>query len=459
MTAKINAYHPAACHRMPRYGDAEPVSLDQTYHQHVTRLMANTHALLTEQSLDGVLIFSGRPRRRFLDDHDFPFVANPHFNAWLPLPRHANGALLIRPGQRPVLYYFNPDDFWHLPAGTPRGSWTDCFDIVDISHLAQIGTLLPKRQHLAFIGEEADLAQHWGIDAVNPPALLHALSWQRAIKSDYEIACIRQANQRAVLGHRAAERAFRNGDSEFAIQQVYLAATQHGESELPYGNIIALNEHGAVLHYQQRDRQAPETRHGFLIDAGADCHGYAADITRTYAAQPGLFGDLILALDAAQLALIDRIRPGSSFVDLHQSMHLTIGELLHRFDLVRASAESLVDNGITRLFYPHGLGHLLGLQVHDVGGLQSDAAGTPLPPPAAHPFLRLTRPLEAGMVVTIEPGLYFIPSMLEKLRRSPVRVNWQAIDNLRKYGGIRIEDNIVLHEDKTENLTREAFQG
>ncbi|MOA46834.1 Xaa-Pro dipeptidase [compost metagenome] len=113
---------------------------------------------------------------------------------------------------------------------------------------------------------------------------------------------------------------------------------------------------------------------------------------------------------------------------------------------------------MTNAFFPHGLGHFLGLQVHDAGGFMQDERGTHLPAPEQFPYLRCTRVMEVGQVFTIEPGLYFIDSLLEPLRQSEQgkRVNWNKVEALRPFGGIRIEDNIVLHGDGVENLTRQA---
>jgi len=117
----------------------------------------------------------------------------------------------------------------------------------------------------------------------------------------------------------------------------------------------------------------------------------------------------------------------------------------------------MVARRVTDAFLPHGLGHLLGLQVHDVGGGLKSRGGGELARPKRFPRLRLTRPLEAGMVVTIEPGLYFIDSLLARLRRRRVgrRVNWRKLADLRAYGGIRIEDNVLVTATGHRNLTRE----
>ena len=126
---------------------------------------------------------------------------------------------------------------------------------------------------------------------------------------------------------------------------------------------------------------------------------------------------------------------------------------------IRMSAESAVESGVSSAFFPHGLGHGIGLQVHDVAGFQQGELGGTIPKPPGHPYLRLTRTLEPGMVTTIEPGLYFIDMLLAELRQKPVAkdVAWDKVDAFRKYGGIRIEDDVVCTDGEPENLTRDAF--
>ena len=126
---------------------------------------------------------------------------------------------------------------------------------------------------------------------------------------------------------------------------------------------------------------------------------------------------------------------------------------------MRCSADAAYELGLSRTFMPHGLGHLLGVQTHDVGGWQTRPEGGETPPPDAHATLRLTRTIEPGMVFTIEPGLYFIPMLLSRLRTeaSAREVNWPKVEAMTPCGGARIEDNVLVLEDGVRNLTREAF--
>jgi Xaa-Pro dipeptidase len=125
---------------------------------------------------------------------------------------------------------------------------------------------------------------------------------------------------------------------------------------------------------------------------------------------------------------------------------------------VRCSADEAVASGLTRVFLPHGLGHLLGLQVHDAGGHQKDPSGAVRDPPPQDPFLRLTRVLQPGFVVTIEPGMYFIPALLRPaLAQHEDKLNRALLERLLPFGGIRIEDDVEVTLEGSKNLTREAF--
>ncbi|TWH15916.1 Xaa-Pro dipeptidase [Pseudoxanthomonas taiwanensis J19] len=273
---------------------------------------------------------------------------------------------------------------------------------------------------------------------------------------------MRLAQRRAVRAHRAAERAFRAGASEFEIHMAYCAAAQQDATEVPYQNIVALNTHGAVLHYTELDRVAPAESLSFLIDAGASHCGYAADITRTYAGDcASEFQAMIDAVDAAQQAMCAGVRAGADYRQLHLDAHLALMGILREFGVLKVSPEAALATGVSAAFFPHGLGHPLGLQVHDVAGFAASDRGGTIDRPAGHPYLRMTRVLEPGMVVTIEPGIYFIDMLLDevKARGHADAVDWARVDFFRPYGGIRIEDDVLCTEAAPENLTRAAFAG
>ncbi len=429
------------------------------YARHVEHRREEIDEILTELGYDGLLIHSGRPENRLFDDQHPPFRAHAPFVALAPLPFAADSLLELRPGEKPKLWYCQPDDFWHMPPDPP-GDWlTGSLDVEIVRSPADWDERFRQQRALAVIGDERALGELLDGADLNPPELMWRLDQIRTRKTAWERDCAERANRLAVAGHLAAAEAFRAGKSELDIHLAYLAAMGTDQDTLPYNSIVALNEHGAVLHYQHRTPERPRPVRSFLIDAGADWRGYAADITRTWTLDEHReFGDLIEAVDAAQRRLVDQVRAGRNFVDLHRDAHRAIAAVLEQAGIVRMPPEEQVESGVSAHFLPHGLGHYIGAQVHDVAGLK-DERGVDLPPPERYPALRLTRELEPGNVVTVEPGLYFIPSFLEKLRASEhaARIDWQAVERFTPFGGIRIEDNVLVSEGEPVNFTRQAF--
>ena len=253
---------------------------------------------------------------------------------------------------------------------------------------------------------------------------------------------------------------FLAGGSEFDIHLAFLEACRQLEEELPYTPIIALDEKSAILHYQHKRRELAGPARVLLIDAGCRVNGYCSDVTRTWTAHSAnpLFQNLVAGMDGLQQELVGEIRPGPEYVDLHLSALRKLADLLLALDICRGDAERLWELQVPQLFMPHGVGHLLGVQVHDVGGRQRDATGAQTPPPDHSPALRTTRGMAENMVFTVEPGCYFIPLLLEPARESPAAelINWDAVAALYDHGGVRIEDNVRVTADGVENLTRNA---
>lgn len=441
------------------YSDSNP-ALGALYAAHLESVKERHDHALEQAGASHAVIFSGAPKLAFLDDYYHPFKANPHFVGWAPLTALPFSYIVYTPGEIPVLVYYQPRDYWHVVPGSPSGYWTEHFDIRVIHETDEAAALLPQdREKCIAIGEFDDESLAFGIDRINPNTAVNILHFARGVKTDYELAVMRLAAERGAAGHLAAEAAFRDSQPEFEIHRAYCQAVSHTDPELPYGNIIALNEHGAVLHYTNLDRVPPNKVRSFLIDAGAQVHGYASDITRTYSMDDQRFADLIARMDKLELEIVDEVRAGVDYRELHVGAHSKIAEVLVEAELAHGSPDTLLETGVTSAFFPHGLGHLLGIQVHDVGGHQHDEAGTIVDPPSGHPFLRLTRVLKEDMVLTIEPGIYVIDMLLENLRGTPAEshVNWDTVDWLRPYGGIRIEDDVRVMADSRENLTRDAF--
>lgn len=427
------------------------------YARHLDTLIQRYEKALARSGHDQIVISSGSLVIVAEDDRAYPYTPLAFAQQWLPYDLHPDTFIVFRPGDKPGLIWPARADFWHLTPQAPSGDWTAHWHI---EGAARLSDWLPRLTgKTAWLGtQHPELSSEAASVELNPPGLKAELSYQRAYKTDFEIACMAEANRRAVAGHQAAREAFFAGATEAEIYRNYLAASDQLESQEPYSGIVALNDAAATLHYERRRFTPPDRHLTLLIDAGANHNGYASDITRTHTTDSGLFAELLAGVDSLQQQLNKSVKPGVSMAELQGQALSGIAGILNEHGLCRHSVEAQLAKRIPQAFFPHGLGHLLGLQVHDVGGhLQNPEGETRAD--ERHPFLRLTRVLEPSMVITMEPGLYFIPMLLEKLTDSGPDhgLNIALIEQLKPFGGIRIEDNLVVTETGCRNLTREAF--
>jgi len=426
----------------------------QLFHQHILERQKKAAEALSKTGFDALVLSSGAPFTYFADDNDAPFHAVPHFAHWCPIqgPHHL---LHVEPGKKPRLVRYAPEDYWYEQKALGDPFWAPELEIVEASTLDAVWTALGSAQNAAYVGNEVDRARAAGL-ALSPENLVCRLDWDRAYKTDYEIQSLDEATALGAKGHLAAARAFEAGASELEIHYAFVQAMDATEDELPYPTIVALNEKAAFLHYY--NKRDVRNGHVLLIDAGAKARGYASDITRTHVSKScdPKFTALRDGIEKLQQEVCRDVRPGIPFGDLHRAAHLKVASLLKECDVLRADPEEAEVKGWTRPFLPHGLGHHLGLQVHDVGGHLKDPEGNKAPPPPEHPYLRNTRTIEPRHVFTIEPGLYFIEMLLREFRlgEASSRFNWKLIDELAPFGGIRVEDNVVVTDDGHRNLTR-----
>lgn len=422
------------------------MDLAALHRAHVGRLLQGTSAALEKSGFSGLLIHSGTPLKRTeADDQYWPLRITPHFHHWLPLSE-AGCALVIEPGRKPHLYRPAEQSFWEAPAPPESEHFWGSFEV-------SAGSPVVPRGRVAFVGDDLRAAAALGLEAVNPRELLVLLDELRVRKTPYEVECLAEANRRAARGHEELRRLFRDGDhSELELHLAFLGATRQDDSETPYKNIVALDSHAATLHHIAYRKRAQPAQ-SLLVDAGAGFAGYGADITRTWVKGNGAtaasFAQLVAGVEAMQQRLCQGVRKGLAYEALHDESHRQVAGILREVGVSRLPADELVSRGITRAFYPHGLGHALGLQTHDVGCALR-------PPRKENPFLRNTRDIEPDQVFTIEPGIYFIPALLEPLRAS-ADLDWKLVDALAALGGVRIEDDVVVTDDGVRNLTREVL--
>lgn len=424
----------------------------QTYPAHVAYLQKGYEAAMAAHGFDAIILCSGGAhlKNRF-DDQTWPLSPTPAFSHWCPLVE-ADAFIVVRPGARPVLLRTITDDFWETPALPESDHFWSAFDLVEVGP-GLAGDALPG-------GRVAIVTRDQGTSppgAVNPPPLIAALDLLRTRKTAYEIECLVLASQRAAKGHKHVASVFQGGmPSELELHLAFLQASEQDDAAAPYKNIVALGAHAAVLHYVAYERTHVDGDTSFLIDAGAKVLGYGSDITRTHvrgtSAAARRFRDLLSHMEALQQQICRAIRPHLPYEDLHDEAHRLLANALRETGIARGGTDELVDRGITRALFPHGLGHSLGITVHDAGM-------KPRPPRPENRFLRNTSVIDVGQVFTIEPGIYIIDALLGPLQADDRRdlVDWSAIADLRQFGGIRIEDNILVEQNGIRNLTREAF--
>lgn len=241
----------------------------------------------------------------------------------------------------------------------------------------------------------------------------------------------------------------------------YHAHFHGGCRNVGYTCICASGDNGAVLHYGHAglpNNKQVQKDDMLLLDMGAEYHCYSADVTRSFpasgkfSAQQRIIYEAVLA---AQQAVIDAAKPGVAWKDMHELAYKVILQRMQAAGLVAKGADlqQALDADIAALFMPHGLGHLLGIDTHDVGGFLQGQTRLARP---GFRSLRCYRTLEAGMFITVEPGIYFNSLMFEAAFADPAKSKFLVKEEIEKYygfGGVRIEDDIAITATGCENYT------
>ena len=438
------------------------ISWKELYRSHVKTLTKNSQLALQETDYDQLVIHSGRlVRKSQFDDQDFPLRTVPMFEWWTDL-QWSDSAIILGKNREPELVALRSNSFWERPKEPNWDIVRAGLEVSEVTELSDIKSKIEGHGKTAYIGHGEDVVSQLDANSehLNPSSLIERLHDHRATKTAYEIECMAEANRIGAKGHAAIEQAFRDGvRSELQLHLEYLKASHQDDSETPYKNIVALGDAAAILHHMHY-RDVPDAK-TLLVDAGASFRRYPSDITRTYVVEDDtdatkLFQNLLNRMETLELELCSRVKVGDYFEDLHNYAHEQIGQILIDLEIVNCSVEEALETNMTRKFFPHGLGHSIGIQVHDVGCLKRA-------PKERNKWLRNTTKMTPNQVFTIEPGLYFIDTLMNELRASEqsAMVDWQKIEDLKPYGGIRIEDNIVVLSEESNkafrNLTREAF--
>jgi Xaa-Pro dipeptidase len=297
---------------------------------------------------------------------------------------------------------------------------------------------------------------------VEKQRLFPVLSECRVIKSPLELDLLRYVNRVSSEAHKQVMRQIKPGMSEFQMESIFLHECyfKGGCRHTSYTCICASGENGAILHYGHAAAPNSKQLHDgdmVVFDMGVEYHCYASDITCSFPVNGKFTADQRIVYEtvlAAQQAVMREMKPGVEWGHMHRLANRVICQELKRHGLLKGEVDEMMKHHVGALFMPHGLGHFLGIDTHDVGGYPKGMERIPEP---GIKSLRTLRKLEAGMVITVEPGIYFIEHLLDRAAKDPAHsqfLNMDVINRFRRFGGVRIEDDVIITENGIENMTK-----
>jgi Xaa-Pro aminopeptidase len=416
-----------------------------------------------------VVVWSGQSSPRNFPANTFPFRASSHFLYFAGLSLEA-AAIRLEAG-RLILFMDEASDasaLWHgmAPSRAAIAAQMGADEAYPLAEIEQHGVgcatiaaqdAATQHQQNRWLKRQVGSAQEL---AGNDRDLAQAIVRLRLVQDDLALQELRQAAAISIQAHQAGIAATRTAKTEAEVRAA-IEAVMIAHNAMPaYTSIVTTQ--GEVLHNNRYDNPL---RSGdlLLVDAGAETSsGWAADITRTWAVsgefsptQQAIYDAVLAAHDACIAAM----RPGVEYRDIHLLAAQRLAEGLVELGILQGNPTNLVEQDAHTLFFPHGIGHLLGLDVHDMedlGDVAGYAEGRTRSDRFGLGYLRLNRPLQAGMLVTIEPGFYQVPAILnEPQRRSRYadQVNWEQLSKFADVRGIRIEDDVLITETGTDVIT------
>ncbi|NJK37492.1 MAG: aminopeptidase P family protein [Oscillatoriales cyanobacterium RM2_1_1] len=418
-----------------------------------------------------VVLWSGRYSPRNFPANTYPFRASSHFLYFAGLPLE-NAAIRLE-GERLELFLDEApagNALWHgeMPQPSDIAEWIGAdgvFPHTELEARAQ-GAATVRVQHPETQAQQVRILQRsvpappqsTGIDR----ALVEAIVTLRLTHDQGGLAELRKAGAVTVAAHKAGMAATQIASLEAGVRGTMEGVILSHNMTCSYNSIVTV--HGEVLHNEQYCHPL-QPGNLLLADVGAETPlGWAADVTRTWPVS-GQFSptqrEIYQIVLAAHDACIEQIKSGVEYQEIHLLGARVIAAGLVDLGILRGAVEDLVEQDAHALFFPHGIGHVLGLDVHDMedlGDLAGYAAGRRRSQRFGLKFLRLNRPLKAGMLVTIEPGFYQVPGILNDSKnrdRYHNLVNWERLDQFSDVRGIRIEDDVWVTETGTEVLTRD----
>ncbi|KAL5252365.1 hypothetical protein ACHWQZ_G015214 [Mnemiopsis leidyi] len=427
-------------------------------------------------SRGAVMFFEGgRQEQQYDTDRDIEFQQESYF-MWLFGVMEADfyGAIDVDNCESILFMPRLPDSYavWMGELKTPE-YFKKRYGVDRVNYTDEMVTILSQLRPSALLimdGVNSDSKSHFeapsfeGMDQfkIDTTTLYNEIAECRVRKSPGEMEIMRYVNEMSCDAHKEVMKMMRPGRMEYEGEATFkhYAYMKGGMRFVGYTCICASGENAAVLHYghagEPNDKRV-NSGDMLLFDMGSEYAGYTADITVSFPAngrftenQKFVYNTCLKANRAVQAAM----RPGVSWPDMHRLAERTIvEEFIKEGVLINGTADEMTDAYMGAIFMPHGLGHLIGLDVHDVGGYVN------APPRIDEPgikYLRTTRDLEEGMVITVEPGVYFGDALIEKAYANPEQakfMNKEKIEQFRGMGGVRIEDGVAVTADGIELLS------
>lgn len=428
------------------------------HNQHREKLFS-----LFDDNQNGVVFIQGADiMYRYDTDYEFPFRQESNF--WYLTGVNEAECSLVLDLQKEEYHLFVPDRdaqyaVWHGYVKT-REQYLEEYKPDHLHYQNDILKVLNelKPETVYCIDDEQaefieDLNRGFNVET---EALVDALTYCRVLKTDWELDQMREACRVNDLAYLEVMKSIKPGMYEYEMKAIFnKVQIENGLMQDAYNGIFASGVNASILHYVVNNSKIQDGDL-FLMDSGFECNGYASDYTRTFPAngkytdiQKGVYNSVLAGMNI----VLGTIKPGVKMEDLHLLAARTMMEGLKEMGIVKGSVDDMMNENIFALFFPHGLGHFLGLDTHDVGGYPKGVDRIDRP---GIKFLRARRELLPGMVITIEPGVYFVPAVLKPAIADPKKnkfLNTEKVESLLNFGGIRIEDDIIVTEDGMENMT------
>lgn len=333
------------------------------------------------------------------------------------------------------------------------------YDVDDVKYTNEVNAALaaygPSKSTTVYAIPE-QIAEHitfLPFAATNFDTLRTAIDECRVVKDSYEVALIRKANQISTKAHVEAQKVARHAQNEEELYGAFIGTCiSNGAHEQAYHSICASGTSCATLHYVRNDRPL-RNRLNVLMDAGAEYDCYCADITRTFPLSGTFTPESQMIYDIVkdmQEAAFKMLHANVRWEDVHAETHRVAIRGLVKAGILVGDEKELFDSRVSVAFYPHGLGHYLGMDTHDTGGHANYADKDSM-----FQYLRVRGRVPAGAVITVEPGVYFCKFIIEPILDKEVgkHINKEVLEKFWDVGGVRIEDDVLITDEGFVNLT------